>query len=101
MNKNIKKAVYEILEKNEYARKDDWYLVQQVVMELLNYNQGTAFGQVLQGMRYQGISFESITRCRRKFMEQYPQYKIEHIEDIRRKEEELYHDEFMKHIPEV
>lgn len=101
MNKNIKKVVYDILETDTYAREDDWYLVQKVLMRLLNCNQGTAFGQVLQGMRYKGISFEAITRHRRKFMELHPQYRLSDIEKVRRDEEEKYHEEFSKHIPSI
>lgn len=101
MNKNIKKVVYDILENDPYSRKDDWYLVQQVVIKMLSYNQGTAFGIVLKGMKYQGISFEAITRHRRKFMELHPQYRLSKIEKIRQNEEEAYHEEFMKHVPSI
>lgn len=90
MNKNTKKVVYKILEKDELARKDDWYLVQQTLIEMLPYNQGTAFGQVLQGMKYKGISFESITRHRRKFLEKHPELKDNETEQARREEEENY-----------
>ena len=51
MNKNIKKTVYKILEQDKLAREDDWYLIQQTLMQMLPCNQGTAFGQVLQGMK--------------------------------------------------
>lgn len=90
MNKNTKKVVYKILERDELARKDDWYLVQQTLIEMLPCNQGTAFGQVLQGMKYKGISFESITRYRRKFLEKHPELKDNETEQLRREEEENY-----------
>lgn len=90
MNKNTKKVVYKILERDELARKDDWYLVQQTLIEMLPCNQGTAFGQVLQGMKYKGISFESITRHRRKFLEKHPELKDNETEQSRREEEENY-----------
>lgn len=94
MNRNIRKTVYKILQEDKLARKDDWYLIQQVLMELLPCNSGTAFGQVLQGMKVQGISFEAITRQRRKFLEENPQLKVESVENIRRKEEEKYINEY-------
>ena len=53
MNKNIKKTVYKILEQDKLAREDDWYLIQQTLMQMLPCNSGTAFGQVLQGMKVQ------------------------------------------------
>ncbi len=98
MNKNTKKVVYKILERDELARKDDWYLVQQTLIEMLPCNQGTAFGQVLQGMKYKGISFESITRHRRKFLEKYPELKDSETEQSRREEEENYILEYGKKI---
>ena len=96
MNKNIKKTVYKILEQDKLAREDDWYLIQQVLMQMLNCNYGTAFGQVLQGMKVQGISFEAITRARRKFFEEYPKLKVNKAEQARREEEEKYYLEYMR-----
>lgn len=98
MNRNIKKTVYKILQEDSYAREDDWYLIQQVLMELLPCNSGTAFGQVLQGMKVKGISFEAITRQRRKFLEKNPQLKVEDVEKARREEEEEYLLEYSNHI---
>ena len=98
MNRNIKKTVYKILEKDKLAREDDWYLIQQTLIEMLPCNVGTAFGQVLQGMKINGISFEAITRQRRKFLEENPQLKEQNIEEIRRQEEEGYYLEYAKHI---
>ena len=96
MNKNIKKTVYKILKEDEYAREDDWYLIQQVLMQMLNCNYGTAFGQVLQGMKVQGISFEAITKQRRNFFEENPQLKVENVEKARREEEENYYLEYRR-----
>lgn len=96
MNKNIKKTVYKILQEDEYAREDDWYLIQRTLMQMLNCNYGTAFGQVLQGMKVQGISFEAITRCRRKFIEENPQLKEQNVEKARREEEENYYLEYRR-----
>lgn len=101
MNRNIKKTVYRILQEDKLAREDDWYLIQQVLIELLPCNPGTAFGQVLQGMKVQGISFEAITRQRRKFLEENPQLKVENVERARREEEENYYLEYSRHIPRI
>lgn len=98
MNRNIKKIVYKILQEDSYAKEDDWYLIQQVLMELLPCNSGTAFGQVLQVMKVKGISFEAITRQRRKFLEKNPQLKVEDVEKARREEEEEYLLEYSNHI---
>lgn len=101
MNKNIKKVVYKILEKDKLAREDTMYLIQQTLIEMLPCNQGTAFGQVLQGMKYQGISFEAITRAKRKYLEEHPNEISQEIEEIRRQEEENYFMEYSKHIPRL
>ncbi|MEE0929561.1 MAG: hypothetical protein UIM53_01015 [Acutalibacteraceae bacterium] len=94
MNKNTKQVVYKILENDEYARKNDLYLIQQTLIQMLPCNQGTAFAQVLQGMKYHGISFESITRHRRKFLENHPELKDVKTEKARREEEEVYREEY-------
>ena len=47
-------------------------------------------------MKAQGISFEAITRCRRKFMEENPQLKVQNVEKVRREEEEKYYLEYMR-----
>ena len=101
MNKNIKKTVYKILQEDSYAREDDWYLIQQTLMQMLPCNTGTAFGQVLIGMKVKGISFEAITRQRRKFLEENPQLRAEKVEKARREEEEEYFLEYSKHIPRI
>ena len=96
MNKAIKNVVYTILEQDELAREDTWYLIEQTVMQMLPCNQGTAFGQVLQGMKYKGISFEAITRHKRKFLKQNPQLVTAKNEEIRRNEELAYHMEYAR-----
>lgn len=101
MNRNIKKTVYKILQEDKLAREDDWYLIQQTLIQMLPCNSGTAFGQVLQGMKVQGISFEAITRQRRKFLEENPQLRVQNVEKARREEEEEYYLEYSRHIPRI
>ena len=94
MNRNIKKVVYEILSKDKLAREDTMYLIQQTIIKMLDVNQGTAFGIVIQGMKYKGISFEAITRAKRKFLEEHPELLAEETEQIRRQEEQEYQLEY-------
>lgn len=102
MNKNIKKTVKEILEKEELARNDDLYLIQQVIIKMLDMGWGTAFGEVLEGMKYNGISFEGITRARRKVQEENSELRAKkEIEKIRQVEEENYFLEYSNHIPHI
>ncbi len=101
MNRNIKPIVYSILEKDKLAREDTMYLVQQTIMQMLDVNQGTAFGIVIQGMKYKGISFEAITRAKRKFLEEHPDLVDDDTEQIRRQEEQKYEYEYSRHIPNI
>ena len=101
MNRNIKPVVYSILEKDKLAREDTMYLVQQTIMQMLDVNQGTAFGIVIQGMKYKGISFEAITRAKRKFLEEHPDLVDDDTEQIRRQEEQKYEHEYSRHIPNI
>ena len=101
MNRNIKKVVYEILRKDKLAREDTMYLIQQTIIKMLDVNQGTAFGIVIQGMKYKGISFEAITRAKRKFLEEHPDLVDDDTEQIRRQEEQKYEYEYSRHIPHI
>lgn len=96
MNRNIKQVVYKILKEDSYARKDDWYLIQEASIRMTGCNPGTAFGQVLQAMKNKKISLESITRVRRKFFEEYPELKNAKVEQARRHKEEEYYLEYMR-----
>ena len=101
MRKEIKKTVYRILEQDSYARTDDNYLIMRVVQQLEPELAGTSFVNVMQGLKYKGISFEGITRARRKFLEEYPEFKDSEITLVREKEEENYFMEYSKHIPYI
>lgn len=90
MNRDIKPVVYSILEKDKLAREDTMDLVQQTIIKMLDVNLGTAFGIVIQGMKYKGISFEAITRAKRKFLEEHPALVDDNTEQIRRQEEQKY-----------
>lgn len=95
MNKKIKSTVYEILDLDEYSREDDWYLIIKTLQQILDFDAATAFIKVLQGMKYHGISFESITRYRRKWEELHPEIEIK-ARNKRQDEEKIYHMEFSR-----
>lgn len=99
MRKEIKKTVYKILENEPETRKDDYLLILRVVQVLKPYSPSNTFIDVMYGMRNSGISFESITRARRKFFEERPELKDKKITEIREKEEEEYFLEYSNHIP--
>lgn len=99
--REIKKTVYKILQNDEFARKDDNYLILRVVQELEPAIAGSAFSNVMQQLSFRGISLEGITRARRKFFEEYPELKVEKAEKARREKEEEYYLEYSKHVPRI
>ena len=99
--REIKKTVYRILEKDEYARGNDNYLIMRVVSELEPSLAGTTFVNVMQRLTFRGISFESITRCRRDWGKDYPELKLDKAERARRQKEEEYYLEYSRHIPRL
>lgn len=104
MNKETKEVVYKILEQDEYARENDNYLIFRTLNEMTGIDKKTAIWSVLSSMKYKGISFESITRHRRKFFEIHPELKNKVTEIARRTEEKEYYNEFSKfenHIPRI
>lgn len=101
MNKQIKSTVYKILKEDEYAREDDWDLIFKTLNELTGIDKSTAIWSVLNNMKYKGISFEAITRAKRKFFEENPNMKSEKAKEISRVEEEKYYTEYAKHVPMI
>ena len=75
--KKLEVIVEEILRNDELSRKDDCYLILQVVRRLYPYDVGEKFETVLFNAKNKGISFESITRIRRKLQEKNPELKDE------------------------
>lgn len=96
MNKLIRKTVYKILDEDEKAREDDNYLILKVVQELEPELAGTTFANVMFNLKYKNISFEGITRARRKWVEEHRDLLNANVEDARRKEEENYFVEYSK-----
>ena len=99
MNKETKKIVYNILENDNYAREDDNYLIFKTLNEMIGINKETAIVNVLNNMKYKGISFESITRHRRKWLEKHPDIKEKlKVTEKREQEEENYYLEYARKI---
>jgi hypothetical protein len=75
--KKLEIIVEEILRNDELSRKDDCYLILQVIRRLYPYDVGKKFETVMFNAKNKGISFESITRVRRKLQEKNPELKDE------------------------
>lgn len=100
MNRNTKEIVYKILDTDEYARENDNYLIFKTLNNMIGIDKSTAIWSVLNSMKFKGISFESITRHRRKWIELHPDAKVKATEK-RQEEEENYFVEFSRHIPRL
>ena len=87
---NLQNIVKEILTNDELARKDDCYLILQVISKLYPYEIGKKFIDVMFGAKKKGISFESITRCRRKVQEKNPKLKDEKTAKMRNAKQKEY-----------
>lgn len=99
MNRETKKIVYNILETDNYAREDDNYLIFKTLNQMTGIDKGTAIISVLNSMKYKGISFESITRHRRKWLEKHPDIKEKlKVTEKREQEEENYYLEYARKI---
>ena len=79
--------VFEILRNDELSRRDDCYLILKVIEKLYPYEIGNKFNA-----KNKGISFESITRCRRKLQKKYPELKDEKISNLRNQKQKEYID---------
>jgi len=88
--KNIEKVVETILRNDELARRDDNFLILQVVRELYPFEVGKTFASVMFNAKNKGISFETITRARRKLQNKYPELKEKEIAKVREKEQSEY-----------
>lgn len=88
--KKLEQIVEEILTNDELSRKDDCYLILKVISKLYPYEVGKQFETVMFNAKSKGISFESITRCRRKLQEKNPELKDEKIAEIRGKKQKEY-----------
>lgn len=88
----IDKIVEEILRKDELARRDDCYLILEVVRRMYPFEVGKTFAEVMFNAKSKGISFESITRARRKVQQDYPELADKQVAEIRKEETQEYVD---------
>lgn len=90
--KQIAGLVEEILREDELAKRDDCYLILEVIRRMYPFEVGKTFANVMLGAQEKGISFEGITRARRSVQRKYPELKDKKVEEVRKKEEEEYRE---------
>jgi len=93
----LEEIVKEILEEDKLAREDDGYLIFLVVQRIEPNLAGTTFKNVMLNGKTKGISFESITRVRRKVQKENPELINEECEE-KREEEMKEYIEFSKNV---
>lgn len=74
--KKIEPLVKKVLERDEEARNDDFYLIGNVYYNINKNIKNMPFLYVIANHKELGMpSFESITRCRRKLQSEYEHLK--------------------------
>ena len=101
MRKEVAKMTRKILLEEPYSRENDGYLIRRVIEELEPDLYKKDFKKIMDNIQYTGISFESITRARRKFFEENPNLKVKKVEIARREKEEEYFLEYANHISKI
>lgn len=106
MNKGIGKVVDEVLNTDPKARESDLRLIYKVLNKSIGVNENTSIWSAFMQMKAHKISFETITRYRRKWLERHPDIKANlKATPIREQEEENYIVEYSpnisKHIPYI
>lgn len=88
--KETHNVVLEILKYDERARNDDMYLINQVYSRKIDTN--LSFNNIVSNRKnYDLPSFATITRCRRKIQEAFPQLKAKEIVQELREEQYCEH----------
>ena len=88
----VEEVVEQILREDIYSRSNDIYLILRYVLKVYPYEAGRKFEQVMTNMEKKGLSFESITRARRKIQNKYPELKNDKIANLREKKQKEYID---------
>lgn len=101
MRKDVAKTTRKVLLEEPYSRENDGYLIRRVIEELEPNLYKQNFEKIMDNIQFTGISFESITRARRKFFEENPNLKVEKTEQARREKEQEYYLEYSNHISSI
>lgn len=86
----LESTVEELLRTDKLTREDDCYLIFKVIEKKFPLEIGKRFSDVMFGAKEKGISFEGITRCRRKVQSKHPELKNQEISKIRNNEQQQY-----------
>ena len=62
----VEEVVEQILRQDKYSRNNDIYLILKYITKVYPYEVGKRFEEAMTNVSKKGLSFESITRARRK-----------------------------------
>lgn len=86
----VEEIVEQILRQDNYSRNNDVYLILKFITKVYPYEVGKKFEEVMSNVSKKGLSFESITRARRKLQNKYPELKDEKVANFRDKKQKEY-----------
>ena len=70
--------------------KEDYTVILKYITKVYPYEVGKRFEEAMTNVSKKGLSFESITRARRKLQNKYPELKNNKIADFRDKKQKDY-----------
>lgn len=85
----LKKVVYAELVENEQARSSDTELLLGV-FKRLGINAQESFAELANSGKLRRM--ESITRCRRKLQQEYPELRVEPVAELRNERQQIFKD---------
>ena len=85
----LKKVVYAELVENEQARSSDTELLLGV-FKRLGINAQESFAELANSGKLRQM--ESITRCRRKWQQEYPELRVEPVAELRNERQQIFKD---------
>ena len=85
----LKKVVYAELVENEQARSSDTELLLGV-FKRLGINAQESFAELAKSGKLRQM--ESITRCRRKLQQEYPELRVEPVAELRNERQQIFKD---------
>lgn len=86
----VEEVVEQILRQDKYSRNNDIYLILKYITKVYPYEVGKRFEEVMTNVSKKGLSFESITRARRKIQNKYPELKNDKVANFRDKKQKEY-----------
>ena len=86
----VEEVVEQILRQDKYSRNNDIYLILKYITKVYPYEVGKRFEEAMTNVSKKGLSFESITRARRKIQNKYPELKNDKVANFRNKKKKEY-----------